>query len=488
VLAAAAILALAAAPAAVFDPGFVLSFGATLAIVIGAGRLARRPRRERETTRWRRRMLDLGYAAKLLFAATICAELVLAPVGARLFGRVSVAGLLLNFAAIPLMSVIQIAGLAAVFGSLLSSAVASGAGAIAHAATSALLGSARLVDVAPWLVLDVPPPASWVLAGWYGGLGAAFACARRGARAIAAAVFAASVLVMVAGRPSARAVLMPPPPDGWTRLVFLDVGQADATLILPRDRDPVIVDAGGVAGSSFDVGRRVTLPAAWAFGVTRGGLLVLTHGDPDHVGGAPALLRAVRPREIWDGVVVPPHEPMRRIREAARRYGVPVIEKRAGQAWIDGPLTMRVLNPPAPDWERRTVRNDDSIVLHVRIGDVGFLLPGDITRAVEPGVVALLDRAPLTIVKAPHHGSAGSSSQAFVDAVRPAAVVFSAGRRNPFGHPAPVIVERYRDAGAQVFSTADDGAVIVDTDGRTAVIRTWASRRQVLLAQKDGSR
>src|SRR5439155_22089050 len=122
------------------------------------------------------------------------------------------------------------------------------------------------------------------------------------------------------------------------------------------------------------------------------------------------------------------------------------------------------------------------IVLEVRVGDVAFILPGDITKAVEPLVVAGFEPAPIVIVKAPHHGSAGSSSQMFVDATHPAAVVFSAGRRNPFGHPAPVVVERYRAAGAEVFSTGDDGAVIVDTDGTQVVVWTWNGRRLLLHA------
>jgi len=157
------------------------------------------------------------------------------------------------------------------------------------------------------------------------------------------------------------------------------------------------------------------------------------------------------------------------------------MEMRAGRTLTEGAATIRVLNPPDPDWERQKVRNDDSIVLEVRIGDVAFVLPGDISQAVEPAVASRVDAAPLVIVKAPHHGSAGSSSQPFIDAIRPAAVIFSAGRRNPFGHPAPAVVERYRAAGAKVFSTADDGAVVIDTDGAQVVIWTWMGRRDVLV-------
>jgi competence protein ComEC len=297
-------------------------------------------------------------------------------------------------------------------------------------------------------------------------------------RAIASLIAAATGVLILAGLPSTRAVVIPHASPGWTRVVFFDVGQGDATLVQPPGGSPLLIDAGGVPGSSFDLGRRVTLPAAWAFGVSRLAALVLTHGDPDHVGGAPPILRALRPREIWDGIPVPGYEPMERIREAAQQAGIPWIERRTGESLAAGGLEMRVLNPLAPTWERRRVRNDDSIVLEIHVGDVAFVLPGDITKAVEPDVLAASNPAPLVILKAPHHGSAGSSSQPFVDALHPAAVIFSAGRRNPFGHPAPVVVDRYRAASAQVFSTADDGAIVVDTDGKEVRVWTWTGRRE----------
>jgi competence protein ComEC len=103
-------------------------------------------------------------------------------------------------------------------------------------------------------------------------------------------------------------------------------------------------------------------------------------------------------------------------------------------------------------------------------------------------VLARLDRVPLTVVKAPHHGSAGSSSPEFVAAARPAAVIFSAGRRNPFGHPAPSVVARYREAGAAIFSTAEDGAIVIDTDGRRARAWTVTGRERELRASHAETR
>ena len=274
---------------------------------------------------------------------------------------------------------------------------------------------------------------------------------------------------------------------------MFDVGQGDATLLWPAGVSPLLVDAGGVPGSNFDLGRRVTLPAAWAFGVRRLSALVLTHGDPDHIGGAPADPAGACAGEVWEGVPVPTHEPLQRLHAAADRARIPWLARRAGEALTAGAATIRVLNPPPPDWERPRVRNDDSVVLEARIGDVAIVLPGDITQAVEREVAARFEPAPFVLLKAPHHGSAGSSSQRFIDALEPAAVIFSAGRRNPFGHPAPVVVDRYRAAGARTFSTADDGAVVIDTDGHTVVIWTVSGRREefkaggVPAARADGS-
>jgi competence protein ComEC len=80
------------------------------------------------------------------------------------------------------------------------------------------------------------------------------------------------------------------------------------------------------------------------------------------------------------------------------------------------------------------------------------------------------------VLKAPHHGSVTSSTPEFLSVVRPRVVIFSAGRDNRFNHPAPAVVARYRAMGTAMFSTAEDGAVILETDGRSVFIRGWTGR------------
>jgi competence protein ComEC len=250
----------------------------------------------------------------------------------------------------------------------------------------------------------------------------------------------------------------------------------------------LLVDAGGVAPLAtgpdafdappgFDIGDRVVSRALRALGVRRLDGLVLTHGDPDHLLGARGVLRHLTAHAIWEGVPVPPHPGLRGLIEFARSQSIPWRTVSAGDTERVGDIEVRVLHPPSPDWERQRVRNDDSIVLEIRIGAVSVVLPGDIGREGERAILPHLEPGRLVILKAPHHGSATSSGRELLDRLRPRAVIFSCGRNNRFGHPHPAVVERYRAMGTAIFSTAEDGAVFVETDGRGADIRGRTGRQ-----------
>ena len=144
--------------------------------------------------------------------------------------------------------------------------------------------------------------------------------------------------------------------------------------------------------------------------------LVLTHGDPDHVGGAEVMLERLRPANVWEGVPVPPHPVLQQLHQRAEQRQIVWRTVRPGDVERAGPVEIRVLHPPAPDWERQRVRNDDSVVLEVRYHDVSILLPGDIGREVEEALIPGLALGSLVVLKAAHHGSATSSSEAFIEA------------------------------------------------------------------------
>jgi competence protein ComEC len=481
VLAVAALFAVACAPAVVLDPGFHLSFGATLGILLGVPRINRRFRSaRRRASGWRLPVL----AAIGMLAATVCAEMALAPVSATLFGRVSFAGLFLNFAAIPLMTVIQIAGLIVAATPSWAGPIAQGAATALRVSAGLLLESAKVVDAAPWLAHDVAPPVCGLTIAYYGSA-LALLSARTCRVAIPGYVLSATLLV-IGPREVARDAVSPPSMP--VRVVVLDVGQGDATVVALPGARAVLVDTGGIAPVTtgpdafdappgFDIGDRVVARVLRALGVRRLDALVVTHGDPDHVLGARGVLKHLATDAIWEGVPVPPHPGLRSLAAFARNESVTWRTVRAGDIERVGDVELRVLHPPPPDWERQRVRNDDSVVLEIRIGAVSVVLPGDIGKEGERAILPRLEQGRLVILKAPHHGSATSSSQELLDRLRPKAVIVSCGRNNRFGHPHPTVLERYRTMGSAIFSTAEDGAVFVETDGQRVDIRGWEGRQ-----------
>ncbi len=479
-LAVAAAGLLVARPLVVSDAGFVLSFGATLGILLGASRLVAAARARLGGGRAARVIVPLAG----LGAATVCAEVALMPVLARVFSRVTFAGLVLNFFAVPLLSVAEVAGLATVALAPVSAWAADRAGDVAALAAEGLVRSAGLVRFAPWLSWRLPGPPLWLLALYYLGWGVWLAMPPRWRRARTAALaLAALAFALVLAAPTGFGA---PPPRGRLRVTFLDVGQGDATLVQFPGGRSLLVDAGGTVGGRFDVGGRIVAPALWRLGVRRLDYLLATHADPDHIGGAPSVVRDFRPRVVWEGVPVP-RDPLRRaLLEAASAVGSGWRRLQTGDRLTIGPVDVLVLHPPPPDWERQAVRNDDSVVLELRWGRVAIVLPGDVSRDVEGEVAAAAEPAPLLVLKTPHHGSASSSSWRLLDPLRPAAAIVSAGRGNPFGHPAPSVLARYRAVGAHILRTDDDGAVTLETDGETVQLRTFTGRTITLRTEAHG--
>ncbi|MCC7418125.1 MAG: DNA internalization-related competence protein ComEC/Rec2 [Acidobacteria bacterium] len=459
-------------PLAVGDPAFLLTLGATLAIlaVLPALPAARLPRA----------------AAVLLsiLAASAATEALLFPVGAFAFSRVTFAGLALNFLAIPLMTLAQVAGMAAIPAFAMSVRLAAAAGWLAHAGADGLVASADLVRFAPALSWRVAAPNPLVVAGYYLSLASAWHLWRqaaalgsgetRGARRWRrrAAAAAAGCAIWILAEPW---TLYASRGDGRLHVAVLDVAQGDAVFVrFPAGRT-MLVDAGGLGGRvSFDIGDRVVAPVLRESGVRRLDALVLTHGDPDHIGGASALMAEFRPRRILEGVPVPGSSALARLRAQAAAMGLEWSAVRRGQhTAIDG-VDVRVLHPPAPDWERQRVRNDDSIVLEIVWRGVSVLLTGDLGRDAEQELPPLA-QARLRAVKVAHHGSPTSSGEAFVRAAGPAVAIASAGRANPYGHPAAAVVRRFEEAGARVFRTDRDGMVAIETDGESIDVRTFVN-------------
>ncbi len=460
-------------PGIVVDVGAWLSFGATAGIILFAGVFLSAcggGARDRWPA-WARTLAPI----LALFGATVAAELALLPVSATVFHRVGVAGLLLNYFAIPAMAVIQIAGGLGVLLLHVSRPAALLLAFIADLGVRALVWSSRLMDVWPSLSWRVPSPPLVVDACFYVSAATALFDAGWALRRRLAAVSVVVAAIVIATPPWTR---LAAPRRGELRFTMFDVGQGDALLLQFPTGQSLVVDAGSAAGG-FDLGDRIVVPGLWASGVTGLDWLGFTHADMDHIGGTVSVATMFRPREVFEGVPVPKDPKRRALRAVADREGAAWRELQSGDELDVGPVHLTVRSPPLPDWERQRVRNEDSVVLRVCYGDVELLLTGDIGEETEQTLLADDDRRALRILKVAHHGSRGSSSPAFVRAFAPALAFISVGRGNLFGHPAPEVVDRLRSAGATVFRTDEDGAIILETDGHEARVKTMTGRTWV---------
>jgi competence protein ComEC len=466
-------------PLDVTTAGFVLTFGATGALLESARMIHMKALTlaRRDSAKPRRSLGEGGrQIAMWLLAsvgASIAVELTLLPLAAAAFSLVTIAVPLLNLVAVPLMAVAQISGLAvAAFDGW--PLVARAAGWIASASASGIVESARLVDAAPAFAWRVPPPGIALLAVYYGSLLIVVFSTGTWLR-VALALVQVVTLAVIVGATGERE---PVTHQGF-RLTVFDVGQGEA-MLLESGTSRLQIDTGGVpfGAGRFDIGARVLAPALWARGISRLDAMLLTHGDPDHAGGASVLLDVFRPRALWEGIVVPQHEPSRQLRDQAASARMAIAVRRTGESFQLGRARIRVLHPPEPNWERPRIRNDDSVVLEVTCGDVALLLTGDVSTDVERAFAPQLTPARTRILKVAHHGSRTSSAAALLDAWRPQIALISAGRGNTFGHPTPEVIRRLESIGTQIYRTDRHGQITLESDCKSVFVRTFTDGKE----------
>jgi competence protein ComEC len=263
----------------------------------------------------------------------------------------------------------------------------------------------------------------------------------------------AGVVAVVAVAAVLSAPPPPPGPPAGLRVTFLDVGQGDATLIQDR-RTSVLVDTGPPEGGIVRRLRRA--------GVARLDLLVVTHAQADHDGGAAAVIGAMPVGLVLDGRDGV-REPLgARMEAEARQRAVQVVSPEAGQTLRAGRVELRVLSPARepPEAHVGTDPNQRAIVAEARVGAFRMLLTAD----AESDVLSTLDLGPVDVLKVSHHGSADPGLASVLERLRPRLAAIGVGAHNTYGHPVPATIATLRAAGAAVYRTDRDGSVRLEAD------------------------
>ena len=413
-------------PLVIHAPGFKFSFGA-VAILLWIAR-QRHACESCESSR-------LGRAfsgARSLSVLQLTLLLGLFPMTVLVFGRISWLAPLVNLLVLPLFNIVTVP--AALLGLLLD-------GPLAFAGDGLLRLSWQSVRLTLWLVDAV--------SGWGP---ARIHTATLAGVMLFVVLLAALPALLPPGFPGRRLAWVaavsallykpPPPPAGCVDLVALEVGQG-LSVVLRTERRTVIYDTGPSFRGGSDIGQLVLVPWLRAAGVRRVDLLVVSHSDDDHAGGASSLVKAVEVRQILAG------EPLASVQQAQ-------FACRSGQAWLWDGIRFSVMHPGVYPLQSN---NNASCVLEVAAGRHRILLTGDIESPVENHLARTAVLAPVDILTVPHHGSRTSSGSAFVDALRPSVAIVSAGYDNRWGFPKDDVVKRWQDAGARVMNTAISGAI-----------------------------
>jgi len=236
----------------------------------------------------------------------------------------------------------------------------------------------------------------------------------------------------------------------------------------------MLIDGGGSYGG-FDAGERIVAPYLWSQKIMRVDYIALSHPDLDHFGGLDFIAMNFAPRAFWTTGVSSLDVSYTRFMDDLERAKIPMVRvlEKAPLAAVGG-VAISSLNGDAAIAKSH---NNSSMVLRFTFGSTSILFTGDIESAGERAMIENRGELHATILKVPHHGSATSSTAAFIAAVHPEAAIISDGYLNNFHFPADTVVERYIEAGTVVLRTDLDGAVMVDATQNQMMMRTFRATR-----------
>jgi competence protein ComEC len=458
----AAAVTLALDPRSLGDAGWQLSFVAVVGIALVA-----------PAARARLLRLRMPAAVAEAVAVTLAATLATAPLIAARFDQASLVALPANVLAAPAVAPVMWLGMVAGAIGQVAPGLAAPLVGLAGLPVGYLVALGRLAGGLPAAQVTLPlvvvvvlcalaavlvtaPPSRERLAG--------SAHPRRRRVGVAVATLLAVVAAVgpaIKGQPSVA-----PPPLGDLRITALNIGQGDATL-LQAGGHAILVDAGPPGD-----GVVAELRAA---GVGHLDVLVVTHPQADHDGGAPAVLTALPVDVLLDGRGEDRSPTSVAIDAPLRRRATRVVAAQAGQVLRVGPLSLQVLWPPSGPATPGTDPNERAIVAVAAAYGGRALLTAD----AESPEIAPLDLGPVDVLKVSHHGSADPGLPALLERLRPRVALVEVGRHNTYGHPVPATMAALAAVVPAVRRTDQDGAVRVDLQGGRATVTAAGMGRGV---------
>lgn len=251
-------------------------------------------------------------------------------------------------------------------------------------------------------------------------------------------------------------------PRSGISVYVLDVGQGDAIVVRTPHSKWILIDGGPKFGS-YDAGARVVAPFLSRMGAENLEILFVSHGDSDHLGGVPSLLRKFRPRLVVDPGQPLPSDLFQEYLTVIAELDLEWQAGRSGDSFVIDSVALHIVHPTTEWVENELDPNENSLVIVLQYGDFSMLLTGDAGLPAEERFVRML--SDVDVLKVGHHGSASSTSPELLEVGRPSVGVISVGQWNTYGHPSPGVLADLAFAGVDVVRTDMGGTVTIWSNG-----------------------
>ncbi len=475
--AAAALVTIMLRPYDLFDIGFQLSYGAVFSLVFlypSFERLFISKKIRKEKTFF----LKWAHSSLQGFFGSLSVFLGLLPVFLYHFHRVSIIGLAINILGIPLAAIITILGFLLLPISVISPWLASIYGEASLWMTKIIAAIAHFSGSFEWSVIQLPRPQTFLILLYLATLLYIIRASEK-AKFYGRSILVASLglVLFFAKMPFAYSLVKSP---DKASLLFFDVGQGDAMLLVAPNSKSYLIDFGGITKSYSAIAERAIEPLFKAEGIREISGGFITHMHMDHYGGATLVLQNLHCDALYTSGERTVGYSAYRIDSISQALHIPVIRVHQGdELQVDKDLHIYILNPDTQTDEVTLSQssegmNHHSLAMKVMYKNASALLLGDIEAADEERLVLRYgDFLKCDIVKVAHHGSKTSSSQEFIKASKPKFAVISVGKHNGFGHPTPTVVKRWIKSGASVLRTDKEGALFFQSDGKSFQRVEW---------------
>lgn len=258
------------------------------------------------------------------------------------------------------------------------------------------------------------------------------------------------------------------------KIYFVNVGQGDCTLIVTDKNKKILVDGGGSNDENYDVGKNTTLPYLLDRRIVNLDYVLISHFDSDHVQGLYAVLENIRVKNVIISKQKENSENYEKFLKIVKEKNIKITVVKTGDKIIlDKELYIDILWPTQNLEISDNPLNNNSIVAKLVYKEFSMLFTGDIEEEAENAILRQystnLSILQATILKVAHHGSKTSSSKQFLEAVKPKIAIIGVGKTNIFGHPADIVLERFKSKGIKIFRTDDDGEIIIRSNGKAVI-------------------